>query len=158
MANAKKDYYGTGRRKTSVARVFLRRGKGTFTVNGRTLEDYFPRETARTLINRPLLAVQMASNFDVFVTVKGGGLSGQAGAVKHGLARALVNYDEEGVVKKAKKAENDETGGDEGGSVGPKSFRRILREGGHLTRDSRAVERKKVGRHKARKGTQFSKR
>lgn len=141
-----KQNYGTGRRKTSVARVFLRPGTGKISVNGRELEDYFPRETARMIINQPLDVVDLRTRFDLYVTVKGGGVSGQAGAVRLGIARALVEYDEEGT-----------TGDDESGS-GEHSFRRQLRKHGLLTRDARAVERKKIGRHKARKGTQYSKR
>lgn len=141
-----KQNYGTGRRKEAVARVFLRPGKGQITVNGRTLEDYFPRETARMIVNLPLQAIgEAASKFDVYATVCGGGLSGQAGAVRLGIARALVQYDEE-----------------DGNSDGtdPQSYRRILRRHKNklLTRDSRAVERKKVGLRKARKRPQFSKR
>lgn len=143
-----KQNYGTGRRKTSVARVFLRPGTGKVTVNGRELDDYFPRETARMIINQPLDVVEMKNRFDIYITVKGGGLSGQAGAVRLGIARALVEYDEEGQV-----------GGDSGGEgANDQSFRRILRKHQLLTRDARAVERKKIGRHKARKGTQYSKR
>ncbi|MBB70982.1 MAG: 30S ribosomal protein S9 [Legionellales bacterium] len=141
---AVKQHYGTGRRKTSVARVFLRPGNGTITVNGRSLEDYFPRETARMIIRQPLEAVDRVDSFDFYVTVKGGGLGGQAGAVRHGISRALVDYDEDG---------------DGSDGTGEHSFRRILRRSGDfLTRDSRKVERKKVGRRKARKDKQFSKR
>jgi len=140
-------YYGTGRRKSSVARVFMTRGQGNFTVNGRSLQDYFQRETDRIIIKQPLVAVNMESNFDFNITTSGGGISGQAGAVRLGIARALVAYDEEG------------TDG-EGGSAGAADpLRRILRaKGDFLTRDARCVERKKVGLHKARKATQFSKR
>jgi small subunit ribosomal protein S9 len=139
---AEKQYYGTGRRKDSVARVFLRPGTGKFTVNHREYNEYFPRETAQMIIRLPMELVEMTGKFDIFATVKGGGLSGQAGAVRLGIARALVEYDEEGG-----------TGGE-----GEKSFRRILRTKGLLTRDARVVERKKVGLHKARKRPQFSKR
>ncbi len=139
---AAKQHYGTGRRKDSVARVFMRPGKGNFVINNRTIEDYFPRETARMLINQPLETVEMTDKFDFYVTVKGGGLSGQAGAVRLGIARALVARDEEGGSK----------GDDEN------SCRRKLRSKGLLTRDSRIVERKKVGYRKARRKPQFSKR
>ncbi|MCK4609164.1 MAG: 30S ribosomal protein S9 [Gammaproteobacteria bacterium] len=128
--------YGTGRRKTSAARVFLRPGKGKITVNGKDLEQYFGRETAWMIVRQPLEVVDMLNKFDVYATVKGGGDSGQAGAVRHGIARALVDYEGEG----------DTT------------LRVLLRKAGLLTRDARAVERKKVGLHKARKATQFSKR
>lgn len=139
----KVQYYGTGRRKSSIARVFLRPGKGEVIVNHRTFEDFFPRETARMIIRQPLEAVGMTDKFDLYITVRGGGMTGQAGAVRLGIARALVQYDE-----------IDSTA--EGGING---FRKILRESGDfLTRDARIVERKKVGRHKARRGVQFSKR
>jgi small subunit ribosomal protein S9 len=142
---AQKQHYGTGRRKDSVARVFLRRGTGEFVVNQRTLEDYFPRETAKMIILTPLKAVGMEGKFDVYATVKGGGLSGQAGAVRLGIARALVEFDEE-----------EGTGTISG--EGQLTFRQLLRKEDLLTRDPRAVERKKVGLHKARKRPQFSKR
>jgi small subunit ribosomal protein S9 len=146
----KKQHYGTGRRKTATARVFLKPGKGNITVNGRKLEEYFGRETAHMIINQPLQVVSVMGKFDIYVTVKGGGNSGQAGAVRHGIARALVQYDEDGVVT---------TGDDDSGSgSGANSFRRLLRKAGLLTRDAREVERKKVGLHGARKGTQYSKR
>ena len=145
-----KSFYGTGRRKESVARVFLRKGEGKFTVNGRELADYFPRETARMIIMRPLNEVEMRDRFDVMVTVKGGGVSGQAGAVRMGLARALVDYDEEGGTGGAIKL-----AGADGESL---TVRQKMRRGGHLTRDARQVERKKVGLRKARKRCQFSKR
>lgn len=160
---ADKQFYGTGRRKSSVARVFIKRGEGNVSVNGRTMEDFFPRETARMIIRQPLEAVDMLGSFDIYATVKGGGDSGQAGAVRLGLARALVQYDEDGAMPKAvAKSEDDGDegeGGDEGGEGGDDhSYRRLLRRAGLLTRDARKVERKKVGRHKARKGTQYSKR
>lgn len=144
MAAAQKNFYGTGRRKTASARVFLKSGKGEITVNGLTLDAYFGRETARMIIRQPLEAIDRLGQFDIYVTVKGGGSSGQAGAVRHGIARALVKFDEDGQ--------------EEGGSTRDDSFRRILRRRGLLTRDAREVERKKVGLHKARKGTQYSKR
>ncbi|NKB46778.1 MAG: 30S ribosomal protein S9 [Legionellales bacterium] len=137
-----KQHYGTGRRKSSVARVFLRPGKGHILVNKREFDDYFPRETARMIIRQPLVVVDMLGKFDLYITVKGGGSSGQAGAVRLGIARALVAYDEE----------DGSTGTDES------SFRRKLRQAGLLTRDARRVERKKVGLHKARKAMQYSKR
>lgn len=134
MATAKKieQNYGTGRRKSSTARVFLRPGKGVITVNKKALDDYFGRETSRMIVRQPLEVLEVSEKFDVYVTVSGGGLSGQAGAIRHGIARALVEHDEEN--------------------------RSPLRKAGLLTRDARKVERKKVGLHKARKGTQFSKR
>ena len=124
--------YGTGRRKTSTARVFLRKGTGNISINGRTLQEYFGRETSRMFVMQPLELVEMAGNFDVVVTVKGGGASGQAGAIRHGITRALMEYDE--------------------------TLRPSLRKAGYVTRDARMVERKKVGLHKARKRPQFSKR
>jgi len=125
-------YYGTGRRKTSTARVFMKSGSGNITVNGKSLEDYFGRETARMVVRQPLEKVEMLKNFDIMATVKGGGGTGQSGAIRHGITRALMVYDEE--------------------------LRPELRKAGYVTRDSRKVERKKVGLHKARKATQYSKR
>ncbi len=155
VAAAKKKYfYGTGRRKESVARVFLKKGEGKFTVNGRELTDYFPRETARMIIVRPINEVDMKDRFDIMVTVKGGGVTGQAGAVRMGLARALVDYDEEG--GKAKGGTIKVASAEAEGEA--LTFRQKLRRGGHLTRDARCVERKKVGLRKARKRCQFSKR
>ena len=139
-------HYATGRRKSSTARVFMRPGSGNIVINQRKLEDYFGRKTARMIVRQPLNVVDMAKKFDFHITVSGGGISGQAGAIRLGIARALVNYDEE-----------DGTTGGEGGSE-QRSFRRQLRDHGYLTRDARCVERKKVGLHKARKATQFSKR
>lgn len=124
--------YGTGRRKTSAARVFLQPGSGNITVNGRSLAAYFGRETAQMVVRQPLELVDAADKFDIKVTVKGGGISGQAGAIRHGITRALMEYDEE--------------------------LRSSLRRAGFVTRDARMVERKKVGLHKARRATQFSKR
>ena len=124
--------YGTGRRKTSTARVFLRAGKGSITVNDKSLDQFFGRKTARMIVRQPLQLVQLESKFDINVTVKGGGTTGQAGAIRHGLTRALIEYDE--------------------------TLRKPLRDAGYVTRDSREVERKKVGLRKARRGTQFSKR
>jgi small subunit ribosomal protein S9 len=132
MAKNTQQNYGTGRRKTASARVFIRPGSGTITINDRTVEQYFPRETARMLVRQPLETVDAVSRFDIFITVAGGGLSGQAGAVRHGISRALIDYDE--------------------------SMRPALRAAGLVTRDAREVERKKVGFHKARRGTQYSKR
>lgn len=143
----KQDYYGTGRRKTSTARVHLKPGKGIITINDSSIDKYFGRETARMIVRQPLIVTRLQDRFDVFVTVMGGGMSGQAGAIRHGIARALVQYDEEGGSKGS--------GEGEGGGM---SLRKVLRQGGHLTRDPREVERKKVGKHKARKGTQYSKR
>lgn len=124
--------YATGRRKTSTARVFLKRGSGNIIVNQKPLDEYFGRETARMVVRQPLATVEMLENFDFYVTVSGGGISGQAGAIRHGIARALRAYNED--------------------------LRLPLRQAGFLTRDSREVERKKVGLHKARRATQFSKR
>ena len=124
--------YGTGRRKTSTARVFLRPGKGSITVNDRTLDEFFGRKTARMIVRQPLELVNMGDKFDVSATVHGGGTTGQAGAIRHGLTRALMEYDE--------------------------SLRKALRDAGYVTRDSREVERKKVGLRKARRRPQFSKR
>lgn len=141
---AEKNFYGTGRRKTSTARVFLKPGKGSIVVNDRTLEEYFGRETARMIVRQPLEVTELQTKFDILVTVDGGGINGQAGAIRHGIARALVQYDED-------------TSG-EGSGSGEHSLRKVLRKAGYLTRDAREVERKKVGKHKARKGTQYSKR
>ena len=137
-------YYGTGRRKSSSARVFLRPGKGEIKVNNRVLEDYFGRETSCMFIRQPLEAVDVLTKFDIYATVVGGGISGQAGAIRLGIARALVKYDEKDMPEDAEPR--------------PDSFRRKLRARGLLTRDSRRVERKKVGLHKARRATQYSKR
>jgi len=125
-------YYSTGRRKTSTARVFLRKGKGDIIVNKRPLDSYFGRETARMIVRQPLDTSNTLGDFDITVTVKGGGMSGQAGAIRHGITRALIEYDNE--------------------------LRPILRRAGFVTRDARKVERKKVGLHKARRAPQFSKR
>ena len=124
--------YSTGRRKTSTARVFLRKGKGDITVNKRPLDIYFGRETARMIVRQPLETSNLLDNFDITVTVKGGGMSGQAGAIRHGITRALMKYDSE--------------------------LRPTLRRAGFVTRDARQVERKKVGLHKARRAPQFSRR
>ena len=124
--------YGTGRRKTSAARVFLKPGKGSVTINGRTLDQYFGRETSRMMVRQPLELVGATDRFDIEVTAAGGGMTGQAGAIRLGLARALLEYDEE--------------------------LRSPLRRAGFVTRDARMVERKKVGLHKARRATQYSKR
>ncbi|MBA2648825.1 MAG: 30S ribosomal protein S9 [Legionella sp.] len=140
----KQQYYGTGRRKSSIARVFLRPGKGEIKVNNRSLEEYFCRETSCMVVMQPLETVELVNKFDIYVTVVGGGVSGQAGAVRLGIARALVAYDEQDL---AEDAQPD-----------PNSIRRKLRARGLLTRDSRRVERKKVGLHKARRATQYSKR
>ena len=125
-------YYGTGRRKTSTARVFLKPGSGKITVNSRELDQYFGRVTGRMVVRQPLELTDTLSQFDVFVTVKGGGGSAQAGAIRHGITRALMEYNED--------------------------FRSQLREAGYVTRDARQVERKKVGLRKARRRPQFSKR
>ena len=124
--------YGTGRRKSSTARVFLRKGSGSITVNERPLDEFFGRQTARMIVRQPLELTQSSDKFDIMVTVEGGGTTGQAGAIRLGIARALVEYDE--------------------------SLKGELRKAGFITRDAREVERKKVGLHKARRATQFSKR
>ena len=124
--------YGTGRRKTATARVFLSAGTGKLVINNRTLEQYFGRETARMVVMQPLELVEMVGKFDMYITVKGGGISGQAGAIRHGITRALMEFDE--------------------------TLRPALRKAGFVTRDARKVERKKVGLHKARKRPQYSKR
>ncbi len=129
---ASETYYSTGRRKSSSARVFLQRGSGKVTINGRSLDVYFGRETSRMVVMQALNVVNMATDFDVECTVTGGGISGQAGAIRHGITRALMTYEE--------------------------SLRRPLRAAGFVTRDAREVERKKVGLHKARKRPQYSKR
>ncbi len=138
-----KQYIGTGRRKESIARVFIRRGTGKIIINGRSLDEYFDRATSRMLVTSPLLVVDMATGFDVLVTVKGGGSTGQAGAIRHGISRALIAYDEEGVKSDAESLT---------------TFRKSLRAAGFVTRDPRSVERKKVGLRKARKRPQYSKR
>jgi len=125
-------HYGTGRRKTSTARVFISAGSGAITVNGRTLEEYFGRPVARMIVRQPLELVELVDKFDIQVTVKGGGSFGQAGAIRHGLTRALIDYSED--------------------------LRSPLRKAGYVTRDAREVERKKVGLRKARKRPQYSKR
>ncbi len=125
-------YYGTGRRKTSSARVFLKAGEGNITINNRPIDVYFGREVARMIVRQPLELTEMVEKFDVNVTVKGGGSFGQAGAIRHGITRALMEYDD--------------------------NLRGALRAAGYVTRDAREVERKKVGLRKARKKPQFSKR
>jgi small subunit ribosomal protein S9 len=125
-------YYGTGRRKTSTARVFLTAGTGNITINNRTIENFFGREVARMIVRQPLELVELVEKFDLNITVKGGGSFGQAGAIRHGITRALMEYDE--------------------------GLRPVLRKAGFVTRDAREVERKKVGLRKARKKPQFSKR
>ncbi|WP_018692484.1 30S ribosomal protein S9 [Algicola sagamiensis] len=129
---ADNQYYGTGRRKSSTARVFLKAGSGNIVINNRSVEEFFGRETARMVVRQPLELVEMAEKFDLHITVTGGGTTGQAGAIRHGITRALMQYDE--------------------------SLRPTLRKAGYVTRDARRVERKKVGLHKARKRPQFSKR
>jgi small subunit ribosomal protein S9 len=125
-------YYGTGRRKTAVARVFIKAGKGGFMVNGKPVDQFFTRETGRMIVRQPLELTQHATTFDVMVNVTGGGESGQAGAVRHGITRALIEYDA--------------------------ALKPVLSKAGFVTRDAREVERKKVGLHKARRRKQFSKR
>ena len=124
--------YGTGRRKTATARVFLRPGTGNISINSRSIENFFGRETARMIVRQPLELTESTEKFDVYVTVQGGGISGQAGAIRHGITRALMEYDE--------------------------TLRGELRKAGFVTRDAREVERKKVGLRKARKRPQYSKR
>lgn len=149
MATRQMQNYGTGRRKTSVARVFMKKGTGQISVNGRDLESYFGRETARMMVRQPLEVVSQLDQFDFSITVCGGGNSGQAGAIRHGISRALIQYDE-ATTTPAVEIDNE--------LEQTLSFRRMLRREGLVTRDARKVERKKVGRHKARKGTQYSKR
>ena len=129
---AQQQQYGTGRRKSSAARVFLRPGKGGIEVNGKPLDTFFGRETARMIVRQPLELTKHLETFDIQVNVQGGGESGQAGAVRHGITRALIDYDA--------------------------TLKPVLSKAGLVTRDAREVERKKVGLHKARKGTQYSKR
>ncbi|MDA8362903.1 MAG: 30S ribosomal protein S9 [Gammaproteobacteria bacterium] len=129
---AEQKNYGTGRRKTATARVRLARGKGTILINNRPLDEYFGRETARMMVRQPFVTLDMQDKFDVSVNVAGGGPSGQAGAIRHGITRALMVYDS--------------------------TLRPALRKAGFVTRDAREVERKKVGLHKARKASQYSKR
>ena len=125
-------YYGTGRRKTATARVFLRQGRGAISINDRPLDQYFGRQVARMIVRQPLELVGLGEKFDVHVSVAGGGSFGQAGAIRHGITRALIEYDE--------------------------TLKSALRQQGYVTRDARAVERKKVGLRKARKRPQYSKR
>ncbi len=141
MTKAKRQYYGTGRRKTSIAKVFLTQGNGKIIVNCKDLNDYFGRETSKMVVKQPLVLLGYLDNFDIVINVRGGGDSSQAGAIRLGIARALVDYDLSTTV----------------GEV-TSSVRKQLRDAGLLTRDARSVERKKVGKHKARKGTQYSKR
>ena len=132
MPAAAKPNYGTGRRKTAAARVYMKPGSGKITVNERPLDEFFGRETGRMIVRQPLELVQLTNKFDFTVSVSGGGITGQAGAIRHGITRALMEYDGE--------------------------LRKQLRVAGFVTRDAREVERKKVGRRKARRGTQYSKR
>ena len=145
--------YGTGRRKTATARVFLTRGQGKITINKRSLETYFGRQTARMIVLQPLVTLNIIQNFDLNITVRGGGPSGQAGAIRHGIARALVRYDEQD-----SEGGDSSDSGDSAGMTGVNGWRSVLRKAGFLTRDPRVVERKKVGLHKARKAPQYSKR
>ena len=132
MALQRQQNYGTGRRKTAVARVYIRPGKGVISVNGRPVDEFFSRETGRMVVRQPLELTKTTSSFDITVNVDGGGESGQAGAVRHGITRALIEYDA--------------------------SLKPVLKKAGLVTRDAREVERKKVGLHKARRAKQFSKR
>lgn len=154
---SEKNFYGTGRRKTSTARVYMKAGTGNITINENTLDKYFGRKTARMIVRQPLEATNLLDKFDVTVTVKGGGMNGQAGAIRHGIARALLKY---GVSIGDVEPEItiDSEGGSSTSGSGTLTLRKILRTAGYLTRDAREVERKKVGKHKARKGTQYSKR
>ena len=152
----KQYFYGTGRRKTAVARVFLCPGKGKVTVNKLTLNDYFKRDTLRMIINQPLVVTDTVGKFDLYVTVKGGGHGGQAGAVRLGITRALIEYDDATSVPVETSEKTEIVGNNV--DLDSKTFRRRLRLAGLVTRDSRIVERKKVGRPKARKGPQYSKR
>ena len=131
-AQSEQQNYGTGRRKSAVARVYLRPGKGTITVNGRPVDEFFSRETGRMIVRQPLVLTNTLSLFDILVNVGGGGESGQAGAVRHGITRALIQHDA--------------------------SLKPVLKKAGLVTRDAREVERKKVGLHKARRRGQYSKR
>ena len=160
MAQAKQQYYGTGRRKTCTARVFLKRGSGELSVNGKTVEDYFGgRKTAHMVVRQPLALIEMPQHFDIQVTVKGGGTMGQAGAIRHGITRALLQYDETGNGSDiVLEVSNDDVEGEEGAPQGALSLRSVLRRAGYVTRDAREVERKKVGHRKARKVEQYSKR
>jgi len=124
-------YYSTGRRKNSSARVYLKRGSGQITINNRTLEQYFGRETGQMMVRQPLELLEVVDQFDFNITVSGGGITGQAGAIRHGMTRALIEFDD--------------------------SYRKPLRQAGFVTRDAREVERKKIGLHKARKRPQYSK-
>ncbi len=147
---------GTGRRKTATARVFLRPGKGNIIVNNKALDVFFGRETACMVVMQPLQAVDAVNTFDVYVTVKGGGISGQAGAIRHGITRALIDYEREHMMHGTKSEDDGEDG--DGGEGDNGEWHKTLRKAGYVTRDPRAVERKKVGRHKARKSIQYSKR
>ena len=141
-STAIKYHYGTGRRKNAIARVFLSEGKGDLTINGRGLDEYFGRETSRMVVKQPFGVLGYEGKYNLKITVCGGGVSGQAGAIRHGITRALIALDE----VDGYRAEDDN------------SVRKQLRRAGYVTRDSRVVERKKVGKHKARKSTQYSKR
>jgi len=132
MALERQHHYGTGRRKTAVARVYIRPGKGAITVNGRPVDEFFSRETGRMVVRQPLELTKTTTSFDIMVNVDGGGESGQAGAVRHGITRALIEYDA--------------------------ALKPALKKAGLVTRDAREVERKKVGLHKARRRKQYSKR
>ncbi|MDN3614053.1 30S ribosomal protein S9 [Vibrio gallaecicus] len=129
---AENQYYGTGRRKSSAARVFIKPGSGEIVINKRSLDVYFGRETSRMVVKQPLELVELTEKLDLYITVSGGGISGQAGAIRHGITRALMEFDE--------------------------TLRPALRAAGYVTRDARCVERKKVGLRKARRKPQFSKR
>lgn len=153
--------YGTGRRKTSIARVFLRSGQGKYTVNGHDFNEYFDTETAKKHALEPLYLSKLSENFDLYITVKGGGKSGQAGAVRLGIARALVEYGKAhlpDVSQLVERLAESGTSESEEGQSSVTDIQVLLRKAGMLTRDSRKVERKKIGLVKARKRPQYSKR
>lgn len=140
-----KQYYGTGRRKTSIAKVFLKKGTGEIIINSKPLDQYFNRETSRMVVRQPLVVTNNTNTFNILAKVKGGGDSSQAGAIRLGIAHALLDHDDMATIKST---DSDQ----------PVTTKKMLKTLGLLTRDARKVERKKVGRHKARKGTQYSKR
>jgi small subunit ribosomal protein S9 len=151
----KQQFYGTGRRKTGTARVFLRPGTGKLSINGKSLEDYFGRATARMVVMQAIKLVKAEGKFDFYITVAGGGIMGQAGAIRHGITRALIKHDEHGLIDLPVTVTTDEAVSN---VLDMNSVRATLRKAGYVTRDSRKVERKKVGFRKARKKEQYSKR
>ncbi len=160
VATIMKQWVATGRRKSSSARVFLRPGQGNIIVNKRPLKEFFGRETARMVVRQPLLLVDVENQFDLYITVKGGGVSGQAGAIRHGITRALIACEREqnpaNNEASVDGSDDDAEDSEVRGSQGP--WHAALRQEGFVTRDPREVERKKVGLRKARRPTQFSKR